>query len=174
MLSKKDFVTLPKWPWPLWHFIVFWGPVMGDQKNWMKWYGTMNSYHYNNNTPQEKWGSCVLSPRHFLLLCFLYLLNAIIVNKDNGHHHLTHHQEKGIEMTMMIMVPQWCIVSYHLRPRWVFFSNFRNLVLICLFKFEFINALVVPSSSDWKLLILNQALSIGLSCRWLVISFIYL
>ena len=26
MLSKKDFVTLPKWPWPLWHFVDFWGP----------------------------------------------------------------------------------------------------------------------------------------------------
>ena len=39
LLSKKDFVTLPKWPWPSWHFVDFWGPVTRDWR--IEWISTV-------------------------------------------------------------------------------------------------------------------------------------
>ena len=39
LLSKKDFVTSPKWPWPSWHFVDFWGPVTRDWR--IEWNGTV-------------------------------------------------------------------------------------------------------------------------------------
>ena len=119
LLSKKDFVTLLKWTWPLWHFIDFWGPVMGDQQ--IEWNGTVlwtatTTTTITNHRRSGKVVSWV--PGIFFIRFFISTKCHHCQLRQWPPSSISSPGKMGIEMTMMIMV-----ISHHLRPRWVFFQT---------------------------------------------------